>query len=488
MIGTAEQYLERVKGFRPKAYVGGEQITDLLSDPNTRPIINTVAKTYALANDPGFQEVMTAHSPLIGERVSRLNHLAGSADDLELRLELTRLMTQTTGTCCGRCGGCSGLNTLAATTYAMKLDGKGEYHDRFMEFLKQVHREDISCNAATTSPKGDRSRSPKEQDPDLHLRVLEKTKEGIVLRGAKAHQTSAIGVDEMIVYPGVFNKGEEEYAVACAVPNSAPGLTYFLQYNADDAERRAADDISTLGNPLYGGRQTMLVVYEDVFVPWERVFMCGEWEYTPVCARAARRTHIFNEGPCKAGFGDLILGAAMFLAESNGLQDRPHIVEDLVRIITANETTYASALVAARKGSEIPRGSGIFFADERFSVLSKLNANEGFFDVMKAAADIAGGLLVTMPSEKELRDPQRAGLLRKYLKGRSDIPTEQRMRMFKFLNHYVASAHAAQAWIGGGAPFHLRMALYEGTDLDEKKALAKALAFGPKQGAHWQKK
>ena len=126
MIGTAEKYLARVKDFRPRAFVGGEQVGNLLTDPNTRPIINTVAKTYDLACDPKYQDIMTAESPLIGERVSRLNHLAGSLDDLELRLELTRLMTQTTGTCCGRCGGCSGLNTVAAMTYAMKLDGKGE--------------------------------------------------------------------------------------------------------------------------------------------------------------------------------------------------------------------------------------------------------------------------------------------------------------------------------------------------------------------------
>jgi 4-hydroxybutyryl-CoA dehydratase/vinylacetyl-CoA-Delta-isomerase len=466
-----------MRALKPNAFVGGEAIRDLLTDPNTLPIINTVAKTYELASDPRFQEVMTAESPLTGERVSRLNHVAGSIQDLEQRLELTRLMTQSTGTCCGRCGGCSGLNTLAATTYAMKQDGKGEYYGRFMDFLKWVHQQDLACSAATTSPKGDRSRSPKEQDPDLHLRVVEKRKDGIVLRGAKAHQTSAIGVDEMIVYPSVYGKGEEEYAVACAVPNSSEGLIYILQFNSDDAERRATGDISILGNPLYGGRQTMLVVYEDVFVPWERVFMCGEVEYTNVSATAARRTHVYNEGPCKAGFGDVILGACVFLAESNGLDKEPHIVEDLVRIIAANETTYATGVVAARSGSEIPAGSGIYFADERFSVLSKLNANEGFFEVMKAAADIAGGLLITMPSEKELVNPKTSALLRKYLRGRADIPTEQRMRMFKFLSNYVASPHAAQAWTGGGAPYHLRMALYRGTDLDEKKEMAKALAF-----------
>jgi 4-hydroxybutyryl-CoA dehydratase/vinylacetyl-CoA-Delta-isomerase len=477
MIGTPQQYRERMMALKPKAFVGGEEIRSLLTDPNTKPIINTVAKTYELASDPRFQDVMTAESPLTGERVSRLNHVAGSIQDLELRLELTRLMTQSTGTCCGRCGGCSGLNTLAATTYAMKRDGKGEYYGRFMDFLKWVHQQDLSCNAATTSPKGDRSRSPKDQDPDLHLRVVDKRKDGILLRGAKAHQTSAIGVDEMIVYPGLFEKGEEEYAVACAVPNSSEGLTYFLQYNSDDAERRASGDISILGNPLYGGRQTMLVVYEDVFVPWERVFMCGEVEYSNVSASAARRTHVYNEGPCKAGFGDLILGASMFLAESNGLDKEPHIVEDLVRIIAANETTYATAVVAAQRGSEIPTGSGIFFADECFSVLSKLNANEGFFEVVKAAADIAGGLLITMPSEKELGNPRSSALLLKYLKGRSDIPTEDRMRMFKFLNNYVASPHAAQAWTGGGSPYHLRMAPYDVTDLEEKKNMARALAF-----------
>ncbi len=478
MIGTEEKYLERVKSFKPRAFVGGERIEDLLTDPNTKTIINTVVKTYELASDPRYERVMTAESPLIGERVSRLNHLAGSPDDLEMRLELTKLMTQATGTCCGRCGGCSGLNTLAAVTYAMKQDGKGEYHDRFMDYLRWVQKEDLSCSAATTSPKGDRSKSPKEQDPDLCLRVVEKRKDGIVLRGARAHQTSAIGVDEMIVYSRLFKKGEEEYALGCAVPNGAEGLTYVLQFNSDDAERRASGDISTLGNPVYGGRQTMLVIYEDVFIPWERVFMCGEVEYTAISNRAARRAHLYNEGPCKSGFGDLILGASKFLAESNGLDKVPHIVEDLAKIIVANETTYASAVVAARKGSEFPPGSGVFFSDERFAYLSKLNANEGFYEVMKAAADIAGGLVVTMPSEKELKNPETRPMLLKYLKGRADIPTEERMRMFKFLNHWVASPHAAQAWIGGGAPYHLRMSLYEGTDLEEKKNLARALAFG----------
>jgi 4-hydroxybutyryl-CoA dehydratase / vinylacetyl-CoA-Delta-isomerase len=479
MVGTKEHYLERVKGYKPEAFVGGEKIKDLFTDPNTRTIINTVAKTYELACDPRFERIMTAESPWTGDRISRLNHVAGSIEDLEMRLELTRLMTQSTGTCCGRCGGCSGLNALAATTYAMKKDGIGEYHGRFIDYLKFVHKHDLSCHAATTSPKGDRTKPPSEQsDPDLHLRIIEKRKDGIVLRGAKAHQTSAVAVDEMIVYPGSFAEGEEAYAVACAVPNGAEGITYFLQFNSDDAERRASNDVATLGNPLYGGRQTMLVVYEDVFVPWERVFMCGEVKYTALCLRAARRTHIYNEGPCKAGFGDLILGASKFLAESNGLDKAPHIVEDFVKIISANETTYASAWVAAHKGTEMPVGSGVFFADERFSVLSKLNANEGFYEVMKAAADIAGGLLVTLPSEEELKDPVRRALLLKYLKGRSDIPTEERMRMFKFLNHFVASPHAAQAWIGGGAPYHLRMALYEGTDLEEKKRLARSIAFG----------
>ena len=478
MVGTKEQYLERIKRYKPKAFVGGERIKDLLTDPNTRTIINTVAKTYELACDPRYERVMTAVSPLTGEKISRLNHVAGSIEDLEMRLELTRLMTQSTGTCCGRCGGCSGLNTLAATTYEMKEKGIREYYGRFIDYLKYVHKNDLSCHAATTSPKGDRSKSPTEQDPDLYLRVVEKRKDGIVLRGAKAHQTSSIAVDEMIVYPGYFAKGEEAYAVACAVPNGSEGITYFLQFNSDDAERRASDDISTLGNPLYGGRQVMLVIYEDVFVPWERVFMCGEVEYTAFSARAARRTHMYNEGPCKAGFGDLILGASKFLAESSGLDNAPHIIEDLTKIIAANETTYASALTAARKGVEMPVGSGVFFADERFSVVSKLNANEGFYEVMKAAADIAGGLLVTMPSEKELKDPERRALLLKYLKGRSNIPAEERMRMFKFLNHFVASPHAAQSWIGGGSPYQLRMALYSGTDLEEKKNLARSIAFG----------
>ncbi|MFH1090924.1 MAG: 4-hydroxyphenylacetate 3-hydroxylase N-terminal domain-containing protein, partial [Pseudomonadota bacterium] len=389
------------------------------------------------------------------------------------------LMTQSTGSCSGRCGGCTGLNTVAAGTYAMKQDGKGEYPGRFMDFLKRVQKGDLACSAGFTPPKGDRSKSPKEQDPDLYLRVVDKNKDGLVLRGAKAHLTSAVAVDELIVGPGAaFSKGEEDYIVACAVPNGAEGLTYFLQFNPDDAQRRAADDVSTLGNPVYGGRQNMLVTFEDVFVPWDRVFMCGETGYNSVLGQAGLRAHIYCEGPCKSGFGDLILGAAKFLAESNGVDKAPHIIEDLVKIVGVNETAYASGVVAARKGSEFPAGSGVFLADARFSAISKLNSNDGYFEVMKAAADIAGGLLVTLPSEKELQNPENRALLLKYFKGRADIPTEERIRMFKFLNNFIASPHGAQTWLGGGSAYSLRMALYGQTNFEEKKELARALAFG----------
>jgi len=148
-----------------------------------------------------------------------------------------------------------------------------------------------------TDPRGDRSKRPLEQDPDSYVHVVEKRADGIVVNGAKQHATGAYAADETLVLPGLSCREEEkDYAVAFVVPNGAEGMTYIAQYNPYSAEREVAQDVHSLGNPIYGQRETCLIVFDHVFVPWERVFMCGEAEYTQSLITRFAKTHRMNCG------------------------------------------------------------------------------------------------------------------------------------------------------------------------------------------------
>jgi len=458
-----------------RVYVAGERVKDLYEHPNTRPVLNAIAKTYELALSPKHSAITTAKSHLTGETVSRFNHICFSTGDLVRRAELNALLSQRTGTCNYRCVGCDALTALYSITYEMDQRLGTDYHQRFLSFLKHVQAEDLACSGALTDPKGDRRKRPKEQaDPDLYLHVVEKDDEGIVVRGCKVHQSGAFGVHEIIVLPGMaLRPGEEEYAIAFAIPSDAEGLTFILQETAQDAERRAFGAERT-GLPDYGVRTTCMLVFDDVFVPWERVFMCGEVEFTRELVMRFASMHRMSGAACKAGFGDVVIGAAYAIARYNGLEKAHYIRDRLTDMFYANEATRGLALAAAYKGR--PTSSGAYVPDPVLANVAKLASVENFTRLLVAAADIAGGLVVTMPSEANLESPEVGEWVRKFLVGVPDVPVERRLRMFKFLQDWVAGPHLAGAIHGGGSPAAQRITLMALADWEAKERLAEELA------------
>jgi len=475
-LRTPEEYLERVRQLKPRVYLNGRRVESILENPVTRTIVEAVAKIYEITLDPKYREVMTAYSPYINDVVSRCVHISRSREDLEKRVEMAILTSRVLGTCNYRCVACDALHALASVTYEMDRKLGTKYHERFIAYLKWVQRNDIACSGALTDVKGDRSKRPGEQDPDLYLHVVERRDDGIVVRGAKIHQSGAIAAEETIVIPGTtFRKGEEDYAVAFAVPNGAKGLTYISQYTPQDAERMSVEDVHQLGNPRYGIRETCLMVFDDVFIPWNRVFMCGEVEYTmPMWSRFARIHRMTCGGACKVGFGDLMIGAAQAIAEYLGVARASHIREKIIEMVRINETLHACSIAAALKGREEPPGSGVYLPDRMFANVSKLNCADGFWRMMALLGDIAGGLAVTMPSEEELKNPDTAGYVRKYLK--AAVPAEKRMRMTKFIQNWVSGPHGVGTWHGAGSPQAQRLEIYRSVDLEEKKRWAERLA------------
>ena len=476
-IKSAEEYVESVKNQDPKIYQGGKRIKDLFKNPTTKSVIDATAKMYELAMDPTFEAIMTAQSHLIDEKINRSLHVNGSIVDLRKRADMALLTAQKVGTCNYRCVGCDAITALASVTWEMDRDLSTDYNERFSEYLKYLQKNDLACSGAMTDAKGDRSKRPGEQeDPDVYVHVSEKRKDGIVVRGAKVNQSGAIAANQTFVIPGqALREGEEDFAVAFAVPNGAEGITYICQYTPYTVERNMAEDIHELGNPVYGQRETSLMVFDDVFVPWERVFMCGEVKYTRQLVARFAKIHRMNcGGACKIGFADLIIGATQLLVEYAGLSKVSHVREKITDMIALSETARACTLASAVEGTEEPEGSGVFLPDDMFGNVAKLNIANGFWEMMKIAGDLAGGLVVTMPSERELVNPETMEYIEKFY--RTTVPAKKRMRITKFLQHWIAGQHGPGTWHGAGPVQAQRVMVARLADLEEKKDLAKELA------------
>ncbi len=475
---TAEQYLESLRKIDYRVYLFGEKIDNVVDHPLIRPSINSVAKSYELAADPEWVELMTVQSSLDGRRINRFTHLHQGVDDLINKVKMQRLMGQKTAACFQRCVGMDAFNAVDSVTFEMERDLGIDYHKRFRQFLSYVQENDLMAEGAMTDPKGDRSLKPsKQEDPDLYLRVVEKNDAGIVVRGAKAHQTGALASHEILVMP-TLTMGEEDadYAVSFAVPSGSKGITYIYGRQSCDT-RRMEDGKIDVGNCQFGGHEC-LVIFEDVFVPWERVFMCGEYQYTGSLVERFAGYHRQSYGGCKVGVGDVLIGAAALAAEYNGAAGASHVKDKLIEMIQLNETLYACGIACSSQGCAT--ASGTYLIDLLLANVCKQNVTRYPYEIARLAEDIAGGIMVTLPSEKDLKHPEIGHYIEKYYRGSADIPTEQRIRVMRLIENLTlgtaAVGYRTESMHGAGSPQAQRIMIGRQADLAKKKKLAAVIA------------
>jgi 4-hydroxybutyryl-CoA dehydratase/vinylacetyl-CoA-Delta-isomerase len=270
------------------------------------------------------------------------------------------------------------------------------------------------------------------------------------------------------------SEDEKDYAVAFAVPADTEGITYICQYSPYSAERDQADDIYELGNPLFGQRETSMIVFDNVFVPWERVFHCGETKYSgKIVARFARTHRMTCGGTCKVGFMNQIIGACKLIQEYKGLEKVSHVNDQITEMVVLRETGRACGLAAATMGSEDPPGSGVFLPDEVMGNVAKLNICNAFWRTMALAGDIGGGLIVTMPSLKELKNPETRRYVEEFYSFGSDEPTENILKVHKLLQHWTAGQHGVGTWHGAGPVQAQKIMLQRIVNFDHEKQLVK---------------
>ena len=348
---TKEQYIESLRKLNLKVYFMGELISNPVDHPMIRPSMNSVAMTYELAEKDEYKTLMTAKSNLTGKTVNRFCHLHQSTEDLINKVKMQRLVGQKTGACFQRCVGMDAFNAIYSTTYEIDQAHGTEYHKRFTEYLKYVQDNDLTVDGAMTDPKGDRGLSPSQQeDPDLYLRIKEVRPDGIIVRGAKAHQTGAVNSHEHLIMPTVAMKeSDKDYAVSFAIPSDAEGVLMIYGRQSCDTRKMEKDADLDLGNSQFGGHEA-LVIFDDVFVPNERIFMCKEYEFAGMMVERFAGYHRQSYGGCKVGVGDVLIGAAALAADYNGVPKANHIKDKLIEMMHLNETHYSCGIACSTEG------------------------------------------------------------------------------------------------------------------------------------------
>ncbi|MFC1824586.1 4-hydroxyphenylacetate 3-hydroxylase family protein [Thermodesulfobacteriota bacterium] len=472
-LRTAEEYLASLKDNRV-VYINGERVPDVTAHPILSIGARHAALDYRLAEDPENAKICLATSELTNDTISRFFNIPRTPEDLLARFRVIEFGT--------RKGngivlfikeiGTDILFTLLQCCKRMDRDLGTDYFKRAMDYWKYCSENDLAMVGAVTDVKGDRSKRPsKQSDPDMYVRIVEKNSDGIVVKGAKAHTTAGPFCNEILVTPTrAFVEGDGDYAVAFGIPADTEGVILI----ARPQELKDSWEYPQAAKNVLSETTT---IFENVFIPWERVFMCGEWQYAGLMANVFATWHRFTGLSYKGPVADLMLGSAQLIAEYNGVPDAKHIQSKIGELITYANTIRVFARESARECEIL----------EEVAYPHQLNVNigkhyfaENFHAMTKNVQEIAGGAVVTAPSSEDWNNPEIRPYIEKYYKGVDGVPTEDRLKALKLIKDLTASDEAG-VWFfgtvhGEGSLEAQRISTYRGADLQPYVEFAKKVA------------
>jgi 4-hydroxybutyryl-CoA dehydratase / vinylacetyl-CoA-Delta-isomerase len=474
-IKNGDDYLKSIRNRNTCLYLMGEKISEPADHPMIKPSINALKATYDLTlTEP---ELATAYSSYIDAPVNRFLHMPESPNDLVMKHKMQRRLGQITGTCFQRCTGLDTLSVLHSITYDIDQKYNTHYHSRYLDFLKKAQRANILISAGMTDPKGDRSLRPHQQpDQDIFLRVVERNDQGVFVTGVKAHMTGGWNQHWICVMPTMnLLEADKDYAIVGMIPADAQGIRYIYGRQSCDLRSMESGNIDQ-GNVNYSG-QEVLVYFERVFIPHGHIFLDGEYEFAQ--EMVARFTAYHRSSyVCKTGLGDVLTGASAAIAEYNGIEHVSHIKDKLVEMTHLNETIYSSGIAAAHESKQL--ASGIYMNDEMLSNVCKHNVTRFPYEISRLAQDLAGGIMVTMPSEKDFKDTEVGPIIERFLQGKEGFSTEERIRILRLIENMTLGRNAVgyltESLHGAGSPQAQRIQILRAMGLDAKKSYARQLA------------
>ena len=471
-VRTREEYVDSLRKQNPVIYMDGERVENIVDHPAFQTGLNSLGVTYDSANDPRYRDLATVKSPLIDEEISRWTHLMQDEADARAKVKLMQALGDYMCPCHYRCMTTDVLHAAWAVSYDIDEKYGTSYHQNMIEITKRVQSNDWAIGGGVVSPKGDRSKGAREQaDPDMHLHVVEKKKDGIIVRGAKAHGTAAPYTNILCI---VEMMPEPEYFVGFFTPLDTEGMTLICKAAHGPSEPKE------LENPLsskFGGHVEAIIIFEDVFVPWENVFMCGESEFLLPYATILASNHLSAKCLCRSANMNLSIGATALIADYNGLEGAPHIQDGMNEMAMDAEILYSCAMAAAVEGSK--HASGVYVPRMAPLATGKVHSARKLGEHRYYMQDVAGGLVATMASEKDYRNPATAKYLEKYYKGSADVSTENRIRMRRLIENLTlgtaAVGYLTESMHGAGSPQAQRIMISRQVNTKEKQKMAKKL-------------
>lgn len=470
---TQEAYLERLAKMKKNVYLDGEKIGR--DDPRVIKASQAVRMTFSLAQNPEYEDLMTATSHITGKKINRFTHINQTQEDLLNKQEMVRKLCGIVGGCIQRCMGCDMLNGISVVSKDVDLKYGTHYYENFLKYCEYFQENDLVAAGAQTDPKGDRVARPAQQwDPDQYLHVVERRPDGVVVRGCKLHNTIAPYADEIIVTPTrMMGRNEGDYAIAFAIPADTEGV-YLICRDALVADRDpgVAAPIANIGD------LESMTVFDNVFIPNERIFLNGETDFAGPMALTFALYHRHSYTGCKPGIGDVIMGATALLADYNNIEKQPHVKEKMVELISAAELVYGAGMVSAYKSKKAASGTQV--PDVTYANIGRRHAGHNIFHEYNILCDIAGGLSATLPNSRDYMNPEIQEYIKKYVTRREGVSAEDCYRAFALASDILTGDFYSIMLVagvhGGGSPIMEDIAIMGAYDLKEKKQIAKNLA------------
>ena len=469
---TSEGYFSDLNRMKPNIYIGSQQVGR--DDPRIKPGVNVISTTFDLAQDPKWEDLVTAKSSLTGKKVNRFTNPPQSPYELMQKQKMVRLLAQRVGGCIQRCMGYDGLIALSIATKEIDEKYGTEYHQRFVRYLEYYQEHDLAAACAQTDMKGDRIKRPSEQlNPDAYVHMVDVRDDGIIVRGAKISITMVAYADEIIVIPTrALTEQDKDYAVAFALPADWDGVHLVTR----PVWLRERESIRA---PFceYGVSDSM-VIFDDTFIPKERVFMCGEWDFGRRLALLFANSHRHSYCGCKPAVSDILCGATALVAEANNIDKIAHVREKLSEFAGGAELSYAAGIAAALYGAKT--SSGTFFPNPVYANVGRRLMGETIYHEFNLLSEVAGGLSVTLPFESEFISKKTKLYMDKYIVRNPKFSPDDSHRIWRLVENLVASPVSAWYQIagvhGGGSPIMETITLNAEYDYESKKNIAKYLA------------
>jgi 4-hydroxybutyryl-CoA dehydratase/vinylacetyl-CoA-Delta-isomerase len=473
MLMTAADYRDSLRAHKPRVFINGNAVDSVADEPLLAPGIAAIGLSYDFAHKPEHAALMTARQATSGKTVNRMMHIDESSTDLLYKLEAIRLLCKHSG-CAQRYLAHDAFGGIFQATRRADDAHGTDYHQRFVAYMHDAQERDLALGIAMTDAKGDRSKRPGEQaNPDVYVHIAERRPDGIVISGTKAIVTAAPYMHEFLVMPCRTHTPEDaDCAVCCAVPVDAPGVTIVARPAGRPGEAAAKF------SGKYG-QSTGVVLFDDVFVPHDRVFIAGETEAAGFLTTSYATHHRHSCIAARAGFGDLLIGAGALMIEANGLdpERHAHIRDAMVELITITESFFACGVAASVYGVKDPAGN--IMPDAVFSNIGKLLLATKIYDMHRLAHYVSGGLIVALPGPDEDHNPETRASLAAVLGGRPDIPAQQRIEVARLIEDLTISHQAG--WYstislhGGGSPEAMKREIWRNYPVIEKVELVETL-------------